>query len=461
MEHTQEYIEQLVRDHADFFAAGASLDVGFRKTQLLKLRRAIKRNETAVLRAIKADLGKAPFEAFETEIALVYDEITYMLRHLDSLATPKRVPTPLAHFPSKSSVHPQPYGVVLIMSPWNYPFLLTMAPLVGAIAAGNCAVVKPSAYAAETSALMARLLGEAFPGDYISVVEGGRRENQHLLECAFDYIFFTGSVEVGKLVMAAAAQHLTPVTLELGGKSPCIVDATANVRLAAKRIVWGKFVNAGQTCVAPDYVLAHSSVAARLVHWMEHYIDRFYGAAPHKNPDFPKIINQKHFERLCGLLDAGQVAIGGQRDPAALKIAPTVLWPATWGDAAMQEEIFGPVLPVLEFDALRDAAREIAARPKPLALYCFTNDERVKQWAKTRATFGGGCINDVLVHLATPHMPFGGVGQSGMGGYHGKASFNTFSHHKSILEKSNRLDLPVRYPPYNSLGLRLLRLLFR
>lgn len=446
--------QAILEEQRLFFAGGETLLNDFRKKQLSILQKAVRENEAAITEALKKDLNKSAFEAYATEIGIVLDEIRFILKNLDRFTKTKRVRTPIAHFPSVSKVYQEPYGVVLIMSPWNYPFQLTIAPLIGAIAAGNCAMVKPSAYSPHTSAVIRQMIADNFDERYIAVVEGGREVNQALLEKKFDYIFFTGSVAVGKLVMAAAAKHLTPVTLELGGKSPCIVDETADITLAGKRIVWGKYLNAGQTCVAPDYVLVHKSKKEQLIEEIRKSIRRFYGEEPHQNAEYPKIINAKHFERLLGLLGSGTVAAGGRFNAETQQIEPTVLDEVTWDCAVMQEEIFGPILPVLEFDYLQDVVDLVRERPKPLALYLFTTSGSNERTLLNSLSFGGGCVNDTIVHLATSHMAFGGVGESGMGGYHGEASIRTFSHSKSVLKKSNWLDVPLRYPPFkNNLAL--------
>ena len=420
-----------------YFQTGDTKDVEFRIRQLKKLYQWITVHEQEIMDALYMDLNKSNFEAYATEIGIVKEEIRYTLKHLRKWAAPKRVPTPITQFPSKSFIYPEPYGIVLIMSPWNYPFQLTIAPLVGAICAGNCAVVKPSAYSPHTTKVMADMLRELFQEKYIAVVEGGRQENQALLNEKFDYIFFTGSVNVGKYVMEKASAHLTPVSLELGGKSPCIVDETADLKLAAKRIVWGKFLNSGQTCVAPDYILVQNSVKDKLVRYMEKYIRKMFGKDPIQNPDYPKMINEKHFNRVLGLTERAHVVCGGGSDVDMLKIEPTVLDQVTWESPVMQEEIFGPLLPVLTFYDIEEAIQMVNARPRPLALYYFTKDKQREAMMLKQVSYGGGCINDTIVHLATSHMPFGGVGNSGMGGYHGKDSFDTFTHKKSIMKKSD------------------------
>lgn len=439
-------IQLILEEQRMFFKSGATKDISFRKIQLKKLKKIILENESEIIDALNRDLSKSTFEAYETEIGTVLGEIRFMLKNINRFSKPKRVKTPLAHFPSISKVYKEPYGVVLIMSPWNYPFQLTIGPLVGAIATGNCIIIRMSDYSPHTSEIIRKLLAESFERCYITVVNGGSEINQILLQQNFDYIFFTGSVSVGKLVMAEAAKHLTPVTLELGGKSPCIVDKTANVALAAKRITWGKFLNAGQTCVAPDYILVHKSIKKQLIHEIKINIREFYGNEPHKNNEYPKIISERHFKRLIDLMKSGVVVVGGQSNKLTNQIAPTILDNITLDSAIMQEEIFGPILPIIEFDCLKDAVSIINSIPKPLALYFFTTSKRDEKYIIDSISFGGGCINDTIVHLGNPHMPFGGVGESGMGSYHGEASLQTFSHSKSILKKSNLLDIPLRYP---------------
>lgn len=446
--------KQITGKQRDFFLSGATLDLGWRIEMLKTLKNAIVKNEDKIIEALGKDLNKSPFEAYETEVGIVLDEIRFAIKNLRKWARPHKVKTPLMHFPSRSCIYSDPYGVVLIMSPWNYPFQLTIAPLIGAITAGNCAIVKPSAYSPAISAAISQMLGECFKEEYITVVEGGRDANKALLENKFDYIFFTGSVEVGKNVMEAASRFLTPVTLELGGKSPCIVSRDADIDIAAKRIVWGKFLNAGQTCVAPDYILVHKAVKAELLEKLKLYITQFFGDNPCENNNLPRIINEKHFLRVKGLLEKGRIITGGACNKEKLRIAPTIIDGITWDDAVMQEEIFGPVLPVLVFSDLSEVIDAVNKRPKPLALYLFTTSKEVENTIIRRISFGGGCVNDTITHLATSHMPFGGVGESGMGGYHGKWSFETFSHEKSILKKSNKIDINVRYHPYgNKLGL--------
>ncbi len=446
-------IKEKIQSQRSFFEKGETKDLGFRIKQLRTLKRAIRENEQMIMDALKKDLNKDPFDAYATEIGIVLEEINYLMKLLPKWAGKKRVRTSLANFLSASYTYAEPYGITLIMSPWNYPFQLAIAPLAGSIAAGNCAIIKPSEYSYHTSEVIEKLIKENFNEQFITVARGGREANKNLLEEKFDYIFFTGSVSVGKVVMEAASKHLTPVTLELGGKSPCIVDETANIDLAAKRIIWGKFINAGQTCVSPDYLMVHRALKNELIAKMKKIVNEFYGATPSQSDDFPKIINEKHFKRLLGLMNNEEILLGGESNEKTLQIAPTIVDHVTWDSPLMQEEIFGPILPVLEFENLNDVISEIIKRPKPLALYFFTTSREREEKVLRDISFGGGCINDTIMHLATTHMPFGGVGDSGMGGYHGKASFDTFSHHKSILKKSNLIDIPLRYPTHKNLSL--------
>ena len=480
---TEQEIRTILNRQREYFATGATLSRKFRAEQLGKLKASLQRHEEELNAALQQDLGKSRMESYMCEIGLTLSELTWMQKHLRGLMQEKRVPTPLSQFAAISFRSPSPYGTVLIMSPWNYPVLLTLDPLIDAIAAGNTAVVKPSAYAPATAAVLKNILEECFPIEYVAVITGGRTENQALLQQRFDMIFFTGGKTVGREVLRSAAEYLTPVTLELGGKSPCIVDATAKLPLAARRIVFGKYLNCGQTCVAPDYVLCDVRIRDRLVEAIRAEISRQFGADPLQNPDYGKIINEKHFHRLLGLMDAEKTVCGGQYDEKTLRIAPTVMTDVTWEDAVMGEEIFGPILPVLTYNAhdaekgvaqndfCRDASGTHAAtgdfvdwaircveeHPHPLALYFFSEDKKAQRRILDHCHFGGGCINDTIIHLATSDMGFGGVGESGMGSYHGKLSFDTFTHYKSIVKKSNRLDLPVRYQPYTKEKERMLR----
>ena len=442
-------IEELIGAQREFFHTGKTLDVSFRIQALSRLEESILKHEKELETALEKDLGKSRMESYMCETGLSLSEIRYIRRHVRSWSRDRRVRTPLAQFVSKSFTVQEPYGVTLIMSPWNYPVLLTLEPLAGALATGNCCVVKPSAYSPHVSAVLAALIREAFPEEYVAVVEGGRAENQSLLEQHFDYIFFTGGVNVGKMVMEKASIHLTPVTLELGGKSPCIIEKTADLKLAARRVAFGKYLNCGQTCVAPDYVLAERCVKDEFVRLVKEETVKMYGEHPLENPLYGKIINRKHFDRILGLLSREKLVLGGESDPETLKIAPSILDGVLETDPIMQEEIFGPVMPVLAVDSMDEACRFVKGRPSPLALYLFTGDRNVERRFLREVPFGGGCINDTIIHLATPYMGFGGVGNSGMGSYHGKKSFQTFSHEKSIVKKATWLDLPMRYQPYS------------
>ena len=440
-----------------FFVEGNTKEVSFRLDLLKKMEKWIGRHDEEIMAALKNDLNKPPFEAYATEVGTVLDELRFTRKRLNKWNRPKRVTSNLKNFPSYGRIYPEPYGVTLIMSPWNYPFMLTVTPVMAAVAAGNCAVVKPSAYSPATSSLIAGMISELFDAGHVTVVEGGREENKALLDERYDLIFFTGSTSVGKTVMQAAAQHLTPVILELGGKSPCIVDETANLKIAAKRIVWGKFVNAGQTCVAPDYILVHESVKQKLIDEMKAAIRAMYGDNPCENPAYPKIINEKHFHRLLGLLEGEEIITGGKSNTTTRQIEPTLLNNVSWNTPVMSEEIFGPVMPLLTFTNLEPAIKTINDRPKPLSAYLFTTNKKVERYFLRNLSFGGGCINDTIVHLSVPRLPFGGVGASGIGSYHGKAGFDAFTHYRSVLHKSKLIDVPFRYPPYTDFALKLLK----
>lgn len=454
-------IEEALGKQRKYFHTGATLPVTARKAALKQLLHGLELNETLLTHALQQDLGKSPQEGYMCEIGLVKSEIRYLLRHVGWYAREHRVHTPLAQSFSRSFVKPVPYGTVLIMSPWNYPVLLSLEPLADALAAGNTVIIKPSAYAPAVSEALAKVIGDCFPPEYVTVITGGREENTCLLDCKFDYILFTGSQAVGREVMRKASEQLIPVTLELGGKSPCIVDETADIPLAAKRIVFGKFVNCGQTCVAPDYIYCAESVKEALLEEIKKQIKKQYGEDPLRNPAYGKLINRKHFDRVCGLIDQNKVICGGQTDPGRLQIAPTVMERVTWEDAVMGEEIFGPVLPVLTYESLEEAAEKINSMDSPLALYLFSSDRNHIRFVKERIQYGGGCINDVLIHLASSELGFGGVGESGMGSYHGRRGFDTFTHEKSIVDKKTFLDLPMRYQPYTALYEKLVRLFLR
>ncbi|WP_294552951.1 aldehyde dehydrogenase [uncultured Pseudoflavonifractor sp.] len=448
--------ETMVSRQREFWNTGATRSVEWRLIQLKKLEQALEEREEALCAALKADLGKAAYESWLSEIGMTLGELRFARKHLKKWAAVKRRPSAMPLFPASSRVVPQPYGTVLIMSPWNYPVQLTLVPLVSALAAGNCAVVKPSAYAPNVSSVVAELLGDIFPPEYVSVVQGGRAENAALLEQDFDYIFFTGSPAVGKTVMAAAAQHLTPVTLELGGKSPVIIAPDANIPLAARRIAWGKFLNAGQTCVAPDHVYIPQNLRDAFVKELAGQIHQLYGADPLTGPDLPKIINEKHFNRVAGLMGSGKTAVGGRTDPAARRIEPTVLVDVAETDSVMQEEIFGPVLPVLTYDSLDNLIARQQKKARPLALYLFTGDRALEKRIVSALPSGGVCVNDTVIHLANPHVPFGGVGNSGMGACHGRTGFDTFTHYRTVVRRG-KLDLPLRYPPYGGKNLNVVK----
>lgn len=441
-------IQHTVAAQRAYFAAGKTLPVAARKAALHKLRAAILAREADINAALKADLNKSASEAYMCEVGMTLAELSFVERRLSRWAAKHPVLTPLAQFHARSFTVANPYGVVLIMSPWNYPFMLTMEPLIGALAAGNCVVLKPSAYAPATSRIIRELISECFPPEYVTVVEGGRKENQALLEQRFDYIFFTGGVTVGREVMRKAAEHLTPISLELGGKSPCIVDSTAKLDLAAKRLAFGKLLNCGQTCVAPDYLLIDRKVKDEFLGHLKKHIAAMIGEDALDNENYVRMVSRRHYDRVMGLIDPEKVIFGGRGNPDTLHIQPTILDRVTADDPVMLEEIFGPVLPVIAYDSIDEVVAFINGREHPLALYLFSEDRATQERFLHAVPFGGGCINDTIIHLATSRMGFGGVGHSGMGSYHGKKSFDTFSHEKSIVHKSTWLDLPFRYMPY-------------
>lgn len=450
-------IEEIVKKEREYFKTGATLSYKFRLNALKKLKEAIIRNEKEIMNALFLDLGKSATESYMCEVGMVLSELKYAIRHLKKWIKRDRVTTPLAQFPSKSFIVKEPLGVVLVMSPWNYPFMLAIDPLIGAIGAGNCVVVKPASYAKNTSLVIKKLLGECFDERYVSVVLGGREENSALLEQRFDYIFFTGSVSVGKFVAEKASKNLTPVTLELGGKSPCVIDKTANLKISARRLAFGKFLNVGQTCVAPDYLLIEKSIKEEFLKYFKAEIVKMFGEEPLKNESYGKIINEKHFNRICRLIDKDKVIFGGESDEKSQKIAPTILDNVTLDDACMKEEIFAPILPVITYEKVDEAINIISKFEKPLALYLFSTDKVTINKFLNTVPYGGGCVNDTIIHLATTKMGFGGVGYSGYGSYHGKRSFLLFSHEKSIVKKSSSIDLPIRYQPYSKLKDKLIR----
>lgn len=444
---TQTRISEIVNNQRQFFSTGTTKNVDFRIEKLKTLERAIEENKNFIIKALKADLNKPGFEAY-FEILGVLGEIKYALNNIKAWTKAQKVATPFHQFLSSAQVYAEPLGVVLIIGPWNYPINLMLAPLVGAIAAGNCSILKPSEIAPHTSSVLAKIIHKTFDSSFITVVEGGVETNKDLLAESFDHIFFTGGTGVGKIVMSAAAQHLTPVTLELGGKSPCIVDDSINVEYTAKRIVWGKFSNAGQTCTAPDYLLVNRRIKKDLLNSIKKHIRIFYGEEPAKSHSYSRIINQRHFNRLSELLKPGEILVGGDTNLEELYIAPTVIDRVSWKDKVMQEEIFGPILPVLDYTDLAEAITLVNKQPKPLALYFFSSSKKNQAWVLQETASGGVCINDTVMHLTVPALPFGGVGASGFGRYHGKAGFDNFSYQRSVLNKSFLLDLKWRYPPY-------------
>jgi aldehyde dehydrogenase (NAD+) len=443
-----------------FFASGRTRDVDFRIAQLKKLKEAIRKYEPEIMASLYEDLRKPPFESYASEIGILYTEIDHVIRNIRSWARSRRVATPIIHFLSRSRVYQEPYGVVLIIGPWNYPFQLAIAPLIGAIAAGNCVLLKPSELSPATSATIEKMIGELFEPDYVTVFQGEAEATKKLLDEKFDYIFFTGSTAVGRMVMTAAARYLTPVTLELGGKSPAIVHEDASLDYGIKRLAWGKFFNAGQTCIAPDYVLIHRKIKDVFLEKLIKTIHNFYGEDPMTSPDYARIINERHFDRLLNLMKSGWILYGGNYQKKDLYIAPTIIDQVSADDTIMREEIFGPILPLIEYDNIDEAITFVNQRPKPLALYCFSEDRKIQDRVLRETSSGGGCINDTVSHVGSQELLFGGIGESGMGAYHGKASFDTFTHQRGILFRSNLVDMPLRYPPYRD-RVSLLQLLFR
>lgn len=439
-------MQQTIDQQRHFFYTGETMDFRFRKQQLLQFRQMLQSHEDDIYEALKADLNKSKQEAFLTEIGLLYTEIDFTLQHLSRWMKHEEVPAPLTHKGTSSHIMREPYGVALVIAPWNYPVQLAFLPVLSALAAGNTVVLKPSELAPYTSELINKMVSAYFDPNYFTVIEGAKETSESLLQKRFDYIFFTGSTAVGKIVMEKASKFLTPVTLELGGKSPAIVDKSANVSLSAKRIAWGKFTNAGQTCVAPDYVYVHEKVYQSFLKSLKKSIKKFYGKNPLTNPNYVRIINERHFNRLKQYMADGKQIAGGELDESTLKIAPTLLENIAQDSPVMQEEIFGPILPIIPFNHVDDVIGELQQKEKPLALYYFGEDKKAQQKVTKRLSFGGGCINDTLYHLANPHLPFGGVGESGTGYYHGKYGFETFSHQKSIMKQTTAFDLPLRYP---------------
>ena len=453
-------IKNVIDLQRDYFNAGKTLDVNNRINNLKKLKSAIVNNEELILKALKEDLGKSYAEGYMAEVGMVLDEVTFAIKRLKSWTKPKRVRTSMANIPSKNFLYREPYGVTLIVSPWNYPFQLTMAPLIGAIAGGNTAIIKPSRKSMNTTKVMVKIIEDTFEPDFIKVIDAGAGSNEAILKEKFDYIFFTGSVRVGKLVMEAASKNLTEVTLELGGKSPCIIDKNTNMDITAKRLTWGKFLNVGQTCVAPDYVLVHESRKEELIAELKKYIKAFYGENIKNGPDYGRIIDEGAFDRLISYIDKDKVRIGGDFDREQKYIAPTVMDNIDFNHRVMEEEIFGPILPIITYTDLDHVINIINSRPKPLALYFFSNDRGNIDKVISRTSSGGVCINDTIMHVASSNLTFGGVGESGMGQYHGRASFDTFTHEKSIVDKGFALDVPLRYPPFGN-KLKIFKKIFK
>ncbi|NJJ34558.1 aldehyde dehydrogenase [Clostridioides difficile] len=449
-------INKLVMLQRQYYNTGKTRDISFRLEKLKRLKSVVLENEEKILLALKKDLNKSNFEGFMTEVGMFYSELDFAIKNIRKWGKTKRVKSSMVNFPSVSKIIPQPYGVTLIMSPWNYPFQLTLIPLVWSVAAGNCVILKTSEYSVSTSGIVKEIIEKIFSKEYVAVVQGGQEESEKLLLERFDYIFFTGSTNVGKIVMKSASEYLTPTTLELGGKSPCIILKDADIDLTAKRLTWGKLINAGQTCVAPDYVLVHEDRKDELIEKIKYYIIKYFGDNPCNNEQFPKIINERHFNRIVSLIDIDKVVYGGDYNNEKLKIEPTIVNDVTWDDNIMKEEIFGPIFPILIYKDLDEVVQEIIQRPNPLALYIFTKDKKLENKILEMIPAGGCCINDTITHIATNYLPFGGVGESGMGSYHGKAGFDTFTHYKSVLKKL-KLDIPIRYAPYNDKLIKILK----
>jgi len=449
-------IQQQFDRHRTFFRKGSTRSYSSRRQVLLNMERVTRQMEQEIMSALQSDLSKCSFESYTTEIGYIYGEIKDALRHLKKWMKPERVRGNLATFPSQHRIYKEPYGVVLVLAPWNYPFQLSIAPIIGAVAAGNTVVLKPSEWAPETEAILTRWVQALAMPEWVSIATGGVEVAQSLLQLPFNYIFFTGSTAVGRIVQRAAAERLIPTTLELGGKSPCIVEPSADLRVAARRIVWGKFINAGQTCIAPDYLLVHESIETQLVEALKKALLEAYGPRPEENPEYGRIINERHFDRLVSLIDAEKIAVGGSTDREKKYISPTILTGVQHDDPVMGEEIFGPILPILTYRQFDQAVISILDRDPPLALYHFTADSTHRKKVVEQIPFGGGCVNDTLMHIANPHLPFGGVGTSGMGAYHGKYSFEVFSHRKAITTSTTWLDIPLRYAPFGK-KLKLVR----
>ena len=450
-------ISQIVQQSRQAFDSGITRPLAWRKAQLETMITMLEKHQDELSTALKVDLGRGVEEAWLYDIGFTITEVKLMLKNLKKWTAPRKVPTPMVTKPASSMRVPQPLGVVCVIAPWNYPVQLLLIPAAGAIAAGNAVVMKPSEVSSETSRVLAKIVPQYFTDKAVAIVEGGVQETTELLKQKFDHIFYTGNGAVGRVVMRAAAENLTPVTLELGGKSPTIVDASANIAVAARRIAWAKYVNAGQTCVAPDYVLAHKSIANELVEAIRASITEFYGAEPHASKDYSRVISSKHFSRLTSLISSGKVAIGGQSEQAERYIAPTVLVDVDQNSAVMQEEIFGPILPVLEVGSIDEAIGFVNSRPHPLALYVFAQNNSVNEKVVAETTSGGVTVNGTIMHMTGPYLPFGGVGESGMGAYHGQSGVDVFQHLKPVLKRSTMLDAPLAYPPYTKRKFSILK----
>lgn len=453
-------LDEIMLKQRQFFASGATKDVKNRRKHLKKLKQAIKENESSIYDALQSDFGKSPFETYVSEIGTILVELGHTISHLKSWAKPKRGKTPVSHLPGRSRIYAEPYGTVLIISPWNYPFNLAMAPVIGAISAGNTVFLKPSGAAPMTSRILYNILTGVFPTEWVAVFQE-EEVKKTILDLKYDYIFFTGGPEVGKLVMEKAAVHLTPLTLELGGKSPCLVLDDADFTVAARRVAWGKFFNCGQTCVAPDYLMITEKAKKPFFDAVKSEVKKFYGDNPASSPDFARVINDRHWERIEKLLHKGKIVLGGEVDRKTRYIAPTIIDGISPKDPVMQEEIFGPVLPVITIESLDEAINFINERPKPLALYVFTSKRKNSGRVISETSYGGGCVNDTLKHFANGHIPFGGVGESGMGSYHGRGSFDTFTHYKSVYYNPTFFDNPLIYAPYTNFAANLIRKIVR
>ena len=448
-------IENIVKKQKKFLEKLKTKNVEYRIEKLKKLQQVIKESEDEIAKALSKDLNKDKVESYMVETGMVLDELRYMIKNTKKWVKPKRVKTPLSQFLASSHIVQEPYGIVVIMSPWNYPFLLTMQPLMGAIAAGNTCIVKPSRHSINTSKIIRKIIEKVFDEEYVSVI-WGEDVSEELLKQDVDYIFYTGSARIGKQVMKAAAEKLIPVTLELGGKSPCIVEKTADIKLAARRIAFGRILNSGQTCIAPDYILVQKNIKDEFLKELQKNIIKMFGENPLENAEYPRMIGEKQFKKVTDMIVKKDVIYGGKSDEKTLKIEPTIL-KCTYKSKAMEDEIFGPLFPIIEFDEITEIVKYINSNPKPLALYLFTNNKKVQKMILRDVPFGGGCINDTIMHIASHYMPFGGVGNSGIGSYHGKYSFDTFSHYKSIIKKSNLIDMPMRYHPYKDANYKLIK----